>query len=67
MTNKEPLDYHPNDDLDDPASMEGSYRPEFANQQKRCGKTNRNAGYASCVKPEGHLGNHEDSCGCWWR
>jgi hypothetical protein len=20
-----------------------------------------------CVKPAGHLGNHEDSTGCWWR
>jgi hypothetical protein len=21
----------------------------------------------SCVKPQGHSGNHEDSVGCWWR
>jgi hypothetical protein len=33
----------------------------------KCTSTNRNGGYASCVKPAGHLGNHEDSCKCWWR
>lgn len=33
----------------------------------RCAAVNRNAGYVSCVKPSGHLSNHEDSFGCWWR
>jgi len=35
-------------------------------EPEECGKTNRNGGYMSCVKPAGHLGNHEDVCGCWW-
>ena len=33
----------------------------------KCKATNRSGGYMSCVKPAGHIGNHEDVCGCWWR
>jgi hypothetical protein len=50
-----------------PDDQKESLQPEVETVV-RCGKTDpalRNG--LSCVKPKGHSGNHEDSCGCWWR
>ena len=49
----------------------GEWQATETEREERCrakdGRRARNGGYsASCIKPKGHDGEHEDDYGRWW-